>query len=279
VEEFSLGLVLGLDFLCDYRMELNIAKKRASFPTGHTTKLSAPPNHRFCNVKVLSRDRTVILPHRIKAVEIKASTADGIDYTFSPFTAVEKGMPISPQLMHTIIDKSTTAIMFSNCSEHPVVIEKDQQLGTAQLVLFGSRVYQTGSHINWNDLIALEVVICGSEGLVAIPGEQECFHVTLSTRPPWSIPDDEAASISASAQPRRQGKLFPSEDDGDTLPETSPFAEGILMVSPHLSETQRNKIGLILEEFLDCFSDGKSIGHAFDYSVPINTGKNPLHAA
>jgi len=202
-------------------------------------------------------------------------------------------MPPSPQLMHAIIDSSTTSMMFSNWSEHPVVIEKDQQLGTAQAVLFGCRVHQTGSHINWNDLVAPEATVRGNMGLAAVPGQQECCHIelsaprpmsdtrlpwesTLDARPPQSIPDEKAALISAAAQTRRKGELFPSEDDGDTLPETSPFPEGKPIVSPHLSESQRIEIGLVLEEFSGCFSDGKSIGHVRGYSVPINTGNNPL---
>src|SRR3978361_104501 len=79
--------------------------------------------------------------------------ADSIDYTFLPFTTVEKGMAPSPQLMHAVIDTGTRWIMFSNWSEHPVTIEKDQQLGIAEPVLFGCKVHRTGSHINWNDLV------------------------------------------------------------------------------------------------------------------------------
>jgi len=123
---------------------------------------------------------------------------------------------------------------------------------------------------------------CGSEGMIAVPGEQECYHVELTasrstsvSRPPRSIPDGEAALISVKARSRTKGELFPSEDDGDALPEICPFTEGKPMVSPHLSESQRTQIGLVLEEFSDCFSDGKSIGHVRGYSVPINTGKNP----
>ena len=84
--------------------------------------------------------------------------------------------------------------------------------------------------------------------------------------------------ISAAARTRRKGELFPSASDGHTLPETSPFMEGTPLVSPHLIEPQRTEIGLILEEFSDCFSDGKSIGHVRGYSVLINTGNNPLPA-
>jgi len=311
MEDFPPGLVIGLDFLCDYGMELNIAKKIASFPTGHTTRLASPPNKRFGNVKVLCRNRMVVPPRTIKKVEIKTSIAPGTDYTFSPFTAVEKGMPPSPQLMHAVIDSSTTSMMFSNWSEHPIVIEKDQQLGTAQAVLFGCRVHQTGSHINWNGLVAPEATARGNMGLVAVPGQQECYHIelsaprpmsdarlpqestldarestldarppresTLGAGPPRLIPDEKAALISATAQTKRKGELFPSEDDGDTLPETSPFLEGKPIVSPHLSESQRIEIGLVLEEFSDCFSDGKSIGHVRGYSVPMNTGNNPLN--
>jgi len=284
IEDFPPGLVIGLDFLCDYRMELNIAKKIASFPTGHTTRLASPPNKKFRNVKVLCRKRTTVPPRTIKKIEIKASITPGMDYTFSPFTVVEKGMPPSPQMMHAIIDSGTKSMMFSNWSEHPVVIEEDQQLGTAQPVLFGCWFHTTGSYINWDDLSTPGAPAYGSEGLAAIPGEQECYHVELresrptsdSTRTPRSIADDEAALISTMAQPRRKGELFPAEDDGDILPETSPFTEGKPMVSPHLSESQRIEISLVLEEFSDCFSDRKSIGHVRGYSVPINTGNNPL---
>jgi len=75
MEDFPPGLVIGLDFLCDYGMELNIAKKIASFPTGHTARLASPPNKRFGNVKMWCRNRTVVPPRTIKKVEIKASIA------------------------------------------------------------------------------------------------------------------------------------------------------------------------------------------------------------
>jgi len=265
-------------------MELNIAKKIASlFPTGHTTRLASPPSHHLSEIKVLALDRTTIPDRTIQRIAIRTPRiAAQIDYTFLPFTTVEKGMPPSPQMMHAIIDSGTTSMMFWNWSEHPVIIEKDQQLGIAQPVLFGCRVQQTGSHINWNDLVAPEAAIRGNMGLTAIPGHQECYHVELSAPQstigprPRSIPDEEAALISAAAQPRTKGELFPSEDDGDTLPEVSPFIEGKPMISPHLLESQRTEIGLVLEEFSDYFSDGKSIGHVREYSVPINTGNNPL---
>jgi len=198
IEDFPPGLVIGLDFLCDYGMELNIAKKIASFPTGHTTRLALPPNKKFRNVKVLCCKRTMVPPRTIKKIEIKM---------FSPFTVVEKGIPPSPQMMHAIIDSGTKSMMFSNWSEHPVVIEEDQQLGTAQPILFGCWFHQTGSYINWDDLSTPGAPAYGSKGLAAIPGEQECYHVELresqptsdSTRPPRSIADDEAALISTMA--------------------------------------------------------------------------------
>ena len=174
--------------------------------------------------------------------------------------------------MHTVIDCGTKSMMFSNWSEHPIVIERDQQLGTAQPVLFGCRFHQTGSHINWNNMTKPGAATCGSEGVIAVPGEQECYHVELMasrstsvSRPPRSIPDGQAALISAKAQSRTKGEQFPSEDDGNGLPETCPFTEGNPMVSPHLSESQQTEIGLVLEEFWDCFSDGKSIGHVQGY--------------
>jgi len=110
--------------------------------------------------------------------------------------------------MHAITDIGATSMMFSNWSEHPVVIEKNQQLGTAQPMLFGCRVHQTGSQINWNDLVAPEAAVRGNMGLAAVPVQQECYHVELSapqptsntTRQPRSIGEDEAALISAMAQ-------------------------------------------------------------------------------
>jgi len=246
VENFSPWLVLGLDFLCDYGMELNIAKKIASFPTGHTTRLASPPSSHLSDVKVLAVDRTTIPGRTIQPIAIQTPRiAENIDYTFLPFTTAEKGMAPSPQLMHAVIDYGTKSMMFSNWSEHPIVIERDQQLGTAQPVLFGCRFHQTGSHINWNNMTKPGAATCGSEGVIAIPGEQECYHVELTashstsvSRPPRSIPEGETALISAKARSRTKGELFPPEDDGDALLETCPFTEGKPMVSPHLSESQ-----------------------------------------
>jgi hypothetical protein len=138
VESFPLGLVLGLDFLYDYGVELDIGRKTASFPTGHTTKLASPPSSQLAEVKVLSLNRMTIAGRTIQPIDIwTPRIADNIDYTFLPFTTVKKGMALSPQLMHAVIDTGTRSMMFLNWSEHPVTIEKDQQLGLAEPVLFG----------------------------------------------------------------------------------------------------------------------------------------------
>jgi hypothetical protein len=57
VESFPPGLVFGLDLLGDYGVELlDISRKTASFPTGHTMKLASPPSSQLTEVKVLSLD-------------------------------------------------------------------------------------------------------------------------------------------------------------------------------------------------------------------------------
>jgi hypothetical protein len=92
---------------------------------------------------------------------------------------VQKGMVPSSQLMHAVIDTGIRFKMFSNWSEHPVMIEKDQQLGIAKPVLFGCKILCTRSHINWNDLVDPQATVSANGGVTAVAGEQECFHVEL----------------------------------------------------------------------------------------------------
>jgi len=78
-------------------MELNIAKKIASFPTGHTTRLASPPSSHLSEVKILAVDRTTIPGRTIQPIAIRTPRiTENIDYTFLPFTTAEKGMAPSP---------------------------------------------------------------------------------------------------------------------------------------------------------------------------------------
>jgi hypothetical protein len=104
--------------------------------------------------------------------------ADNIDYTFLPFTTVEKGMAPSPQLMHAVIETGTRSIMFSNWSEHRMTIKKDQELGIAKPVLFGCKVHRTRSHINCNDLVDPQVTVRANRGVTAVVK-------ILSSAHPW----------------------------------------------------------------------------------------------
>jgi hypothetical protein len=247
VDIFLPELILGLDFLCDYRVELDIGGKTASFPTGHTTKLASLPSSQLAEVKVLSLNRKTIVGRTFQLITIwDPRIADNTNYTFLPFMTVENGMVPSPQLMHAVIDTGTRSMMFSNWSEHPVTIGKDHQLGVAEPGLFGCKVHRTGSHINWNDLVDPQATVRANGGITAVAGEQECFHVELqpsdsrvAPRKPGSIPDSESSIISSATPQRITGELLPPEDEDDNLlPETSPFTQRTPLISPHLSDTQ-----------------------------------------
>jgi hypothetical protein len=128
VENFSPGLVLGLDFLCDYGVELDISSKTASFSTAQVTKVASLPSSQLFDVKVLSLNRMTVPGRKIQPIAIRTpEIADNIDYTFLPFTTTEKGMALSPQLTYVVIDTRTRSMMHSNRSEHPVMIEKNPQ--------------------------------------------------------------------------------------------------------------------------------------------------------
>jgi hypothetical protein len=190
----------------------------------------------------------------------------------------------SPQQMYAVIDTGTKSMMLSNWSEHPVTIERVQQLRITEPVLFGCKVHRTGSHINWNNLVDSQATVHANRGVTPVAGEQDCFHVELqppdsrvAPRPLRSILDSEAATILTTAPPRIKGELLlPEDDDDNLLPEISPFTQETPLISPYRSNEQRKEIDQGVTEFSNGFSHDKTIGHVRDYSVPINTDNNQL---
>lgn len=239
VEYFAVPLLIGLDALKDYGIELSTNFLAGSIPTEGNNLLFplSCDSGRYQSVLVKSSERIVIPGRVAQAIKIKSpAMCQGINYIFSPSLTVPRSLPASPQLAHRILDSDTRYIMFTNFSEHPIELEKGQRLGEASPILFGSQyVDNLNLEIDWSDMTR------PSNGQIAEfdPGTPppETFSATLfdmsiqyedmlsfdafgqeKTRPPRSISEEDVIRIARNAPIRTMGDLFPTEDDEEKTP-------------------------------------------------------------
>jgi hypothetical protein len=155
VENFSPGLLLGLDAIRDYQMDLLMSSMTGRIDhAGLSFPLYSHAAPKFQKVRIFTSQKVTIPGRSTMPVRIKSVMQEGIDYVFDPYMVVTPSLPSAPQLPHAVIAKGTMFLMFSNHSEHPIHLDKNHALGEAQAVLFGSVLHRTPHTISWDDLIA-----------------------------------------------------------------------------------------------------------------------------
>lgn len=288
VKEFTAGILIGLDALIDYNIDLSLPGHTATVSSSGTEycfPLLSQPSEKPLRIKIMASEAVTVPGRTSMAVGLKGRMREGLDYIFSPGLITPRGLPPSPQLAHSIIDKGVKFVMFTNHSHHPIHIDRGQYLGEAEAVSFGAKIVPTGHFVDWADLLAPTKKGTQSDGIEPPCHLSDVHYEDLLSfnahgeeieRPPRSITEDEVLRISRKAAQRRKGDRLPAEDD-DEQPPAPPMPStpsGGPNICGKLSEEQRRELSNLLREFPECFSDGTTIGlidpDFFQASIDLN---------
>jgi hypothetical protein len=311
LKNFSPGLLLGLDALRDYEIDIATSKMSGHFRSqGLSFPLFSHSAPKFQTVKVFSTKRVVVPGRSTIPVPVQTACMEGIHYIFNPYLTAELSIPTAPQMPRAVIDSRTRFIMFSNHSEHPMRVEKRQVLGDAEAVLFGTVATTTPHVIKWDDLIQpRQSTLAGpSIGLKApqtvameeLLGKEihelTTFHLTGATAHAEqyafedelsfdafgreiprkrSLPETTIRRIASAAEKRSAGDSFPENtlEDADVAFPTLPSDSKVVTwkLSEDLDPEQVSELLHLLQEFEDVFSDGSTIGQVKGVVATINT--------
>lgn len=292
MENFSAGLLLGLDAILDYDIDISMGHKEAYLidPDSPRKKevlkfpLFCPPQKKFQKVIIKSSERVVIGRNETYAIGIKSAMLPGIDYFFTPRLTTPRGLQMEPQFANGTISTDRDFLMFTNFTNHPVEVQKGQALGDAEAALFGNMAFNIGIYMDWADLLrpAKRSPTTGTRpprySSIDRAGDPETHYEDLlcfdsygreKPRPPRSISEEEVQRILLTAEQRKKGDRFPNEDEDEHIP-LAPIPESlekgttqtsaIADISPHLSEYQKRELQTLISDFPEAFSDGSTIG-------------------
>jgi hypothetical protein len=238
MRNFKPGLLLGLDTMIDYDIDLCLSKLEGS-THGYQFALDVP--YRPFKSVLVKVSRRVVVPGRTATVvPVRSAMVPGFDYIVEPFYATMKGIMCGPQLPKGLADAGLQALVYVNDSEHPMVLDKDQAVARASMATVDTRVVDTALRRDWQDLVrptlpdartpvgrqapcafdleALKTRAMGSSTASLELAQSAtwfasdrcyedelCFTADGREKPrrPRSIPDADAARLAATA-PRRQ---------------------------------------------------------------------------
>lgn len=154
-KDFPAKILLGLDAMLDYGIDLSMCDGTGHIPTPEGRlrfPLFTTPGGRFRNVRVKSAERVTIPANTAIAIAYKSPLAENMEYDFYPAMTVPRGLPPWPQLPNGVINRRKGLLWFLNQSEHPLVLEKGQDIGEAKAAMFGSKVVDTGLKIDFSNV-------------------------------------------------------------------------------------------------------------------------------
>jgi hypothetical protein len=236
MRDFKPGLLLGLDTMIDYDIDLCLSELTGS-TRGFKFGLDIPYRP-FRSVLIKTSHRVVVPGRTATVIPVQSAMAPGFDYVVEPFYTAMQGITCGPQLPKGIADSSMTKMVYINDTEHPLILDKHQPIATATMATVDTRVVDTNLRVDWADLIkpstsrnlpvgtkapaafdleALQAKItAGSTWTLeaahraARLEDEQCYenelcftsHGREKPRRPRSIPDADVARIAQSA-PRR----------------------------------------------------------------------------
>jgi hypothetical protein len=240
VKGFTPGLLLGLDTMLDYDIDLCLSTLEGS-THGYKFALDAP--YRPLKSVLIKVSKRVVFPGRTATViPIKSAMVPGVNYVIDPLYTTMEGVTCGPQLPKGIADATLDKMVYVNDTDHPLVLDKYQAIARATMATVDTRVVETAMRMDWANLVRpstraqtappmlgrrapaafdldelqKKAMRASSESLEAAQSatwfasdrcyENElCFTADGCEKPrrPWSIPDADAARIAAAA-PRRQ---------------------------------------------------------------------------
>lgn len=149
VDGFKYGVLMGLDAITDFQINLLVASNHATLP-GFSYKI------RFANKAVekvpVRVEQDMLIPGRTcQPITIKSHMLSGCDYIFTPQQFLNNSILPSLALPYAVINNITKHVMFQNCAVTPINFRKGDVLGEASMGTPGI-IINTSSEINWTDL-------------------------------------------------------------------------------------------------------------------------------
>ncbi|KAF8439650.1 hypothetical protein BGX38DRAFT_1144652 [Terfezia claveryi] len=152
LEDFSYGILLGVDALTDYGIDLMISKGRAcaegfSYDVEYT-------DSKFRSVLVRLKEDMTVGGRTCRAIPIKSHMLPDRDYVFAPHQFVNQGAAILPSLSlpYAVTNSNVKFLMFQNSSTQPIHLKKNQVIGRATMGDL-SMLTETGISMDWADLV------------------------------------------------------------------------------------------------------------------------------
>jgi len=112
VRNFKPGILIGLDAITDYGIQMDIPRGTASIPHQqfeYALETGVSPRS---SVFVKVAKATVIPGRCLQKVQVKSAMAEGFDYIFEPFVCWSQGEHLTAQLPVAVLDSRTSVVMF-----------------------------------------------------------------------------------------------------------------------------------------------------------------------
>jgi len=298
MRKFEPGILLGLDALRDYNIDLDLVNMMArvrhwgfEYPLAYARK----PARASVLVKTA---KAITIPGRIvMCVTVRSAMLPGYDYIMEPFLCWEQGSSPHVQLPKVILNSSSGKIMFRNTREHPIRLDKGMSLGRADIVQPGARELDLGAPVDWSDISRPAAQRSGSIRLAP-----PTHYVDSSVKPtlnvlagmaaittgktkPRSISEEVTRLIAKGARPRQKFEMFPLKPDDKDIPSspngktTNPekSLSEMLLINPALSVGMKEQLMRLLNTYEDAFSMHGEIGKIKGFQATIPTeGALPL---
>jgi hypothetical protein len=253
MQDFTPGLLLGLDTMLDYDIDLCLSRLEGSVRE-YKFALDAPYRP-FRSVLVKAAKKVTVPGRTATVVPVQSAMVSGFDYIIDPFYTAIQGVMCGPQLPKGVADSTLDKVVYVNDTDHPLVLDKHQAIARATMATVDTRIVETTLRMDWADMVkpSTRVQDVGAKppaafdldelqrtamGSSTAPFEaaqgatwfttdrcyedELCFSADGREKPrrPRSIPDADAARIAAAASQRKPSDEFavPLDDPEMEIP-------------------------------------------------------------
>ena len=123
VKNFEYGILMGIDMITDYGIDLHISKNQAVLPRFSYEIESVKT--KFQSVLIRVKSDLTVQGRMCQAVLIKSHMSPGKDYIFSSYQFLQAGQVVAPSLSlpYALINADTKFLMFQNTSVMPITLK------------------------------------------------------------------------------------------------------------------------------------------------------------
>jgi hypothetical protein len=123
MKDFAPGLLLGLDTIIDYDIDLCLSDLEGS-ARGYKFALDAPYRP-FRSVLVKTAKKIRVLGRTATVIPVKSAMLPGFDYIIEPYYTILPGTTCGPQLPKGLANSGLRAMVYVNDTEHPMILDKN----------------------------------------------------------------------------------------------------------------------------------------------------------